>query len=269
MRHLSTYIRDNRRYGKAYFDLQQAASALNISPNAARAAVHRLRAKGELVSPARGFYIAVPPEHQVNGSPPAAEVIPTLMKYLKADYYVSLLTGAAYHGAAHQKVFYFQVVSNKRMGPILRLGRLVIQFAYKKDLKGLPMRDWTVRSGYLKLASPELVALDLFLYPDKCLGLNHIATVLSELIEEVDEDKLIELAEMTGEIFWLQRFGYILSQIDPVEEEKTQSIMARLERYLADKIRHFLPLAPELPTKGHPRIKKWGIIANTTVESDI
>ena len=50
-------------------------------------------------------------------------------------------------------------------------------------------------TGYLKVATPELVALDLLNYPNHAGGLNHIATVFSELIETLDPVKLINLAK--------------------------------------------------------------------------
>jgi hypothetical protein len=53
---------------------------------------------------------------------------------------------------------------------------------------------------------PELVALDL------SGGLNHIATVLSALIEAINKHKIIQLADFIGEKVSLQRLGYILDQ---------------------------------------------------------
>ena len=60
-------------------------------------------------------------------------------------------------------------------------------------------------TGYLKVATPELVALDLFKYPDHAGGLNHIATVFSELIETLNPIKLIDLAKNTNSEYQLQR----------------------------------------------------------------
>ncbi len=266
---VSGYIKKIRQKGQRSFTLKQAMLDLSLSANAVSAAIHRLRSHGDLISPAKGLYVIVPPEHQPQGSIPAEDLLPILMEYLKADYYVSLLSGAQYFGASHQKPGRFQVISNKRIKHPLEFGQIKIELLYKKSLNKLPTKDITVSTGYLKVGTPELIALDLLKYPVKSGGLNHIATVLSELIEAIDENKLISLANIVGEKACLQRLGYILEQIDFMDEEKAKCIIDKLEKYLVDKIKIFVPLAPELPNIGCPRVKKWMIIANTDIESDL
>lgn len=265
----SNYLKKIRQKGKRYFTLEQAMSDLKLSKNATLNAIHRLKARGELIRPAQGLYVIVPPEHQLQGSIPAEKLVPILMGYLKADYYVSLLPGALYHGAAHQKPGRFQVISNKRLKHPLTFGQVKIELIYKKSLMGLPIQDITVSTGYLKVATPELVALDLLLYPTKSGGLNHIATVLSELVEAIDADKLIALAEISGEKAWLQRFGFILEKIDTMDEEGTKLIINKLETYLKEKMTVYVPLASEISKVGYPRLNKWMIIKNTEIESDL
>ena len=82
----------------------------------------------------------------------------------------------------------------------------------------LPTQDFIVSTGYLKVATPELVALDVLEYPNHAGGLNHIATVFSELIEVLDPIKLINLAKDTSTRHQLQRIGYILDHIDVMDE---------------------------------------------------
>lgn len=266
---LPHYLKWIRAQGQQYFTLTQLMADLGISKTAALAAIYRAKTQNDIISPSDGLYVIVPPEHQQMGSIPAEDLIVILMKHLKVEYYVSLLSAAEYYGAAHQKSAYFQVISTKRIKHPLKFGRIAIDIIYKKSITGLPIQDRVVAAGYLKAASPELVVLDLFAYTYKSGGLNHIATVLSELIEAVDSDKLLELAEFSGEKAWLQRFGYILSQIDTMDEEKTNSVLNKVAEYLRGKIKTFVPLVREVPTKGSPRVEKWGIIANATVESDL
>ena len=269
MMNVSSYIKRIRQKGWRYFTIEQLISDLKISRNYARVAVHRLLSQGELITPAKGLYVIVPPEHQLQGSIPAEELVPILMKYINADYYVSLLSAALYHGAAHQKPNCFQVISNKRLKHSLEFNQIKIDLIYKKSLEGLPTQDRVVSTGYLKIGSPELTALDLLKYPAKSGGLNHIATVLSELVESIDENKLIFLADQIGEKSCLQRLGYILEQIDPMDEEKTNKIINKLDKYLCNKIKSFIALAPNMPKAGKPRVAKWKIITNTNIESDL
>ena len=264
----SDYLKQVRQQGQRAFSLEQFMSDLHLSKNAALVAVHRLKQQQELISPARGFYVIVPPEHQLYGSIPAQELVPLLMQYWQADYYVSLLSSAQYHGATHQKSAHFQIISNKRIKQPLQMGQVSIEPLYKKSLENLPIKKMVVSSGYLNVASPELTAMDLLLYTAKSGGLNHIATVISELIEAIDPDALIALAKSSKNSAWIQRLGYILEKIEPMDQEKNELIINKLSNYIAHKKLNFIPLASEISVAGFSRDKKWNIIENTSIESD-
>ena len=63
--------------------------------------------------------------------------------------------------------------------------------------------------------------------------------------------------------------GYILDSIDPMEEEKKEDIMKILEDVLKTRKTYFTPIEPAVKHKGANRNKKWKIIENATVESDV
>lgn len=262
-----TYIRKVRAGGRQYFTAEQALMDLRISKNSLYLAVHRLKKKGELVTPANNLYIIVPPEHQAVGCIPAADLVPILMKHWRAEYYVCLQSAALYHGASHQKPQIFQVMSNKRLSS-LTIGKIHIEFIYKKTIIGLPIQNNVVKSGYLKVSSPELTARDLLFYPKHSGGLNHIATILSELIEVIDPKKLIELAKDIKGKVWLQRLGFILDNIETMADDKKNLLISYIQKELKRQKLFYMPLACELPIKGYPRNKKWQIIENTKIESD-
>ena len=266
---LSNYLKYVRAGGKQYFMLDQAVNDLKVSRKAVLMALYRIKKQGEIISPAKGLYVIVPPEHQRVGCIPAADLVPILMRYWGANYYAGLLTAALYHGASHQKPQVFQIVSNKRIKKQLVFGQICIDFIYKHDMEDLPIQDVIVHSVYLKISSPALTAVDLLLYPRRSGGLNHIATVLSELIESIDPDKLIAIARTIAEKAWMQRLGYIVEKIDPMDEISQQKIIHKLQEYLAGQKLTYVPLASELGTKNAARCPKWKIIENTTIEGDV
>jgi len=263
------YINKLRADGRRYFEFDQLVHDLGISVAAAKSGIYRLKKTGFVITPAKGLYIIVPPERQPYGCIPAEELVPILMNFLKCGYYVSLLSAASHYGATHQKASSFQVIANKRLKHNLEFGQVKIDLLYKKSLEKLPIKDITVSTGYLKIATPELVLFDLFMYRHQSGGLNHIATVLSELIESVNPTRLIALAKTIREVSWLQRLGYILEQLDTMESHKTEILIEKIAKYLEGKMKFYIPLASELPKAGFPYIEKWKIIANTEIESDI
>jgi predicted transcriptional regulator of viral defense system len=266
---IRSYLKEIRKKGKRCFTVQDVVDEYGVSRGAVRVSVHNLLKAGDLISPARGLYVIVPPECQPYGSIPAKELVPLIAQYMKADYYVSLLSAGLFYGATHQKSAKFQVISNKRIKRNLIFGDVEISFIYKKFILDLPTKNFTVSTGYLKVATPELTILDLLSYPDHAGGLNHIATVLSELVDSLDADKLISLARETKTEYQLQRIGYILENIEFMDDQIATNLIEALAENIQQSDNHYIPLASEIPITSYPRDKKWKIVINTDIESDL
>ena len=266
---LQSYIKDIRKDGRRCFTILDILEQFHVSNSHARVALHRLLKTGDLISPARGLYVIVPPEHQPHGSIPPQELVPLVMEYMGAHYYVALLSAGLFHGATHQKPARFQVISDKRIKHPSIFGDVEIDYIYKKSVLELPTQDFTVSTGYLKVATPELVALDLLEYPNHAGGLNHIATVFSELVEALDPIKLINLAKDTHAEYQLQRIGYILDHIDVMDEPNAEIMINALGLHVQENKPNYLTLASEISKIGYSRCKKWRIIENSEIESDL
>ena len=107
--------------------------------------------------------------------------------------------------------------------------------------------------------------MDLLNFPHQAGGLNHIVTVLAELQENMDPDKLLALAKSNPVLAWKQRLGYLLETVEA-------AILADiLKKYLAQQNRvDYTPLLPGLAKSTEaPRNSTWKIIENATVESDL
>ena len=265
---LKEYLKKIRGEGYRYFTTSKALKDLDISKKKLIDAIYRLKKKKEIINPVKGLYLIIPPEYQFIGCLPEEQLLPILMKYLNVEYYISMLSAAQYYGAAHQKPMKTQVIVNKRLRNI-KCGHVNIMFTYKKSLNNIPIQKKVVDTGYLNISSPEATAMDLLLFPHKCVGLNNVATVLSELIEEIDPKKLIGIIKLSNQKSWVQRLAYILEQIDTMEEEHKFKIIKELEKYLSIQKLMYVPLSTGNTKKGCPRNKKWKIIENTKIESDL
>lgn len=89
MKRFSEYLKEIRARGKRSFTLDQAMKDLNLKRDNILTSVYRAKKRGDIISPASGLYVIIPPEHQAYGCIPAEELIPILMEHLKADYYVA------------------------------------------------------------------------------------------------------------------------------------------------------------------------------------
>lgn len=259
---LQELVNNLRAQGRYSFAISEAMHALGLKKGAVLNAIRRLAQQGLLVSPVRGFYLIVPPEYQAFGCLPADMFIADLMKYLDQPYYVGYLSAAQYYGAAHQKPQRFQIVTIKNHRPI-RCGRVYIEFIANKKVGMMPTKSINTLAGTIKVATPEVLAADIVTSPHHAAGINNVATVLTELIESIDDKRLLDLAKINTELFWVQRLGYILEFLG------LKRLSTLLEKILRHHKLHWLRLVSRAPYKVLARNNKWKIIVNTDVEADL
>ena len=246
--------------GRSSFVSKEACEALKVSPEAGRQALYRLTKQGRIASPARGFYVIVPPEYRSLGCLPAEQFIPDLMRQKGLVYYAGLLTAAQYYGAAHQRPQEFQVFLQKNHRPI-RCGKVKVKFIAKKNINKVPTRKRNTPCGELRISTPEVTAIDLAGYPQHVGGYNHVATVLAELSDEIDPAALAEVAT-TAPVAWTQRLGYLLELVGATD------ILTEIRKYVHENAREYINLIPGKTDAGDPRLGDWKLIMNDRPEPD-
>lgn len=257
--HARDYIDSLATSGRYHFTSADAKKALSTSPDAVKLALNRLGKQGLIATPSRGFYVIVPPEYKSLGCLPADQFIPQLMAHLQLPYYAGLLTAAQYYGAAHQRPQEFQVFTEKSRRP-LKCGKVRVSFIARKKIKAVATKPFNTPRGMLTVSSPEATAIDLAGYPDHTGGLEQSATVLSELAEQIDPEKLAESAQ-TAPIRWAQRLGYLLSLGEGAP------VTLPLQNYVQNKAREYVPLALYGDKEG-ARSREWKLIINEDVEPE-
>jgi predicted transcriptional regulator of viral defense system len=260
-RHARAYVSGLAASGRFHFASREVPSALGVSAEAAKLALNRLAKQKLIASPARGFYVIVPPEYQSLGCLPADQFIPSLMKHLNLPYYAGLLSAAQYHGAAHQRPQEFQVFLAKNRRPI-QCGMVRVAFMARKRLADVPVQPFNTARGTLLVSSPEATALDLVGYADHAGGLGQVATVLSELAERIDPEKLAAAAP-TAPVPWAERLGYLLEHLGFAE--KTPA----LKEYVRAHATQWTVLSPKAPHTPSHRNKGWKLYVNAKVEAEL
>lgn len=258
---ISEFVTDLQKKGRYSFSINEAEKYLNLSKIATINALRRLRLKKMIASPARGFYLILPPEYQSLGCLPAEMFLQDLMKYFNQPYYVGFISAAQYYGAAHQKPQRFQVVTLKNRLPI-RCGRIYIEFIANKNVSLMPAKKFNTATGTINVATPEVIAADIVNMPQHAAGISNVATILSELSEQVNISKIVELTKYNSELFWIQRLGYLLEFLG------FNKLANKIFHILNDKEPHWAPLVSRAKYKPLQRNKKWKIIVNTKVEPD-
>jgi predicted transcriptional regulator of viral defense system len=266
---LTSYMTGLLSKGRAVFSREEAQQALGVGHGALLDAAERQQRKQHLVSPRRGFYVIVPPQYLAWGAPPPPWYIDDLMQHEGRPYYVGLLKAAELHGATHQAVMEFQVVTDKRL-PEIRAGRSAIAFYYRKDMAAVSggIEDRKTDTGRMKVSSVELTVLDLVRYPHAGGGLDNIATIISDLGSSIDPEKLATLSA-SFERSVIQRLGYLLDRFG--YRERTEPLNKALPQGSALPWIELEPsqaVDPNFSPEPKEREERWHVIVRRLPERD-
>jgi len=262
MRTLKEFIFNRRAKGYYSFTLTDVKQSLGLSYNAAKQTLYQHQKKREITLIRNGFYVIIPPEYSHGGMLPVYLFIDDLMKWLDKPYYLSLFTAAALHGAAHQQPMRSFVITVKPALRNIKNEKLVINFSVKNGWDTRDVVQKKTDAGYVNVSSPELTALDLMYYL-KSSGISRCASVISELAEVMNAEKLKQTASRYTKTAAIQRLGYLLDT-----ESDRKELSKALHKIISGKKCFYVPLALYHGKKG-AFISKWKIIKNIKVESDI
>lgn len=250
-------LQSRGRYGFAVPELVQASG---LSYVAARAQLKRLHPRVKQLYPKSGFYIAVPPEHQVIGAPPASWWIDDFFTYQDEPYYIALLSAAARWGVSHQAAQVTQVMTTTPRRTIT-LGRLKISFLSKKALAKTAVVTATGGQAPFKVSTPEATVLDLLRYVKQSGGLPRVLQIVTDLAPQLRAADFKKALQAQPEITLVQRTGFILDALGH------QALSRCAAAALAGQRLHPVPLASETPA-GAPFHKAWGVYGDLPAEAD-
>lgn len=260
--YLEEYLNKVRSKGRYTFTWLEAKKQFDVSDKALNQSLYRLKSKKRVAQIRKGFYAIITPEYSSRGMVPAHLFINDLMKSLNRRYYVGLLSAAALHGASHQQPMEYFVITEKPAMRNIRNKKLAINFYVKKQWSNDNIVEKKTEAGYINVSSPELTALDLFYYLDS-FGINKIATILKELMEEFKISDLVRTAKNYPQTSAIQRLGYMLDK-----EFNNKKLSDPLIKILNDRRPFVVPLSLNKNKEG--RIDdKWKVLKNMEVESDI
>jgi predicted transcriptional regulator of viral defense system len=134
-----------------------------------------------------------------------------------------------------------------------------VAFYVRKKFSDVPLQEFNTPRGTIQVSGPEVTALDLVGYQGRVGGLDQVATVLSELAEQIDPKKLV-VASRSAPIAWVQRLGYLLEQTGAGDK------VAAVKMYVAKAARLSVALLPGSPAEEARREPAWKLAINTDVE---
>jgi predicted transcriptional regulator of viral defense system len=263
---VSDWIERQVPSGRYTFSKEDVREAFpSMTSHAIDNAVARAVSKKRVFSPCRGFYVVVPEEYRLWKAVPQEVYLDRMMQYLQRKYYVSLLSAAERHGAAHQAPMGFQVMIEP---PVLRDKEregYAIRYAERREIPMTYVQRLEVPAGWLNISGPELTAVDLVAYQEHIGGLTRAATVLEELSLKLDFTKLDASFLKVASAPVFQRLGYLLDRV--LEEEVIADGLLALMKSGGMKMKA-VPLRLGASVDDAEVDKKWKVVVNQEIEID-
>jgi predicted transcriptional regulator of viral defense system len=271
MRTLPEFIDSQLARGRAYFSAASALAELPQTTQALESAVKRLRKKGLLASPRRGFYLIIRPEDRQLGAPDPSRWIDPLMKHLELDYRISLLRAAAFHGSAHQAAMVFQVIAPRQL-PAIEIGRQHVEFLYQAPLPFAESNrpEWLAQlkteAGFAKIAGVELTLLDMCRYFHRAAGINGAAQAVHDLGNKADP-RILSKAAGAYENSAVRRLGFLLERFGHIRQASALEGFAEQAKSFKDLDPAAKPIVAALSEMEEKNLK-WKLVINVPVEID-
>ncbi len=261
--YLLNYIIGLQSKGQYSFSLDDLRKSFPNSPyNTLKKALWRLITSKKLAGVRKGFFVIVPPEYLNSGILPPILFIDDMMKFINRRYYVGMLNSAVLHGASHQQPQDLFVITERPAMRDIKKAGIRIRFLIRKDFFSEGIIEQKTDTGYVKISSPELTAFDLIQFQKQAGGLNRVASIINEMIDSMDAEKLKRIAVNKHiPCSAAQRLGYVLENAVSNKE-----LADKLFNAVTKRIKRRIALNPSKKIKGYPANNRWKIIVNTKLE---
>lgn len=261
---IEEWIINREQKGVVTFSIEDVrAEFLSLSAGNIKTTLTRLVKSRHIQSVYRGFYVVIPVHYQRKGIVPAEYYIDDLMRYLRKPYYVGLLSAAALYGASHQRAMLTQVMTiapktrNTNKNPVL-------SFLYRSHIDP----KWTVphngEMSIVQYSTPELTAIDIVQYANHIGGYGRAATVLSELADAINMDKMSQLLG-SASVPTMQRLGFLLEEV-LYEQDKADQLFDILQQQ--GYVRKSILLSTNYPKNSNAQPNRWHVNPNMDIAID-
>jgi len=235
---------------------------LGVPENQVRQRLAPLLKRGEMVSPARGFWVPVPYEYRQWGAPEAIYYIDKMMRYLHVDYYVGWMTAAAIHGAGHHASHVFQVATSRFVAD-RKIGRSDFRFFQRGNVGALPILRHQTKTGAVNVSTRAATMLSIVSDLKLASGLDNAANIVIEL-SDTEESFVGEVAACAGlfPISALRRLGWILENYTHTQDLGQLAVISRDSDVVLSKLSMYKAYSNRID-------EVWSLDINERIEPDV
>ena len=261
---LNDWIKELEQRGVTSFSFQQVRCEFHErTEKSLKTDIKRLVSARRIENVYKGFYVIIPIQYQLKGIVPPSYYINELMEHLGKPYYVGLLSAAAIYGASHQRTMITQIVTT---GPRTRTSNRnsLLDWNYRQQIPKELIETRNGEMGRIYYSSAELTATDLIQFASHVGGYQRAATVIAELVDTIDINKMRTVLQHTTATT-VQRLGYLLDNI-LFEKDMADALYGMLK----ERAGYFnaVTMSPEHPASDSPESNRWRVDMNIDIEID-
>ena len=261
---LNDWIKELEQRGVTSFSFQQVRCEFHErTEKSLKTDIKRLVSARRIENVYKGFYVIIPIQYQLKGIVPPSYYINELMEHLGKTYYVGLLSAAAIYGASHQRTMITQIVTT---GPRTRTSNRnsLLDWNYRQQIPKELIETRNGEMGRIYYSSAELTATDLIQFASHVGGYQRAATVIAELVDTIDINKMRTVLQHTTATT-VQRLGYLLDNI-LFEKDMADALYGMLK----EKVGYFnaVTMSPGHPASDSPESNRWRVDMNIDIEID-
>lgn len=263
---LQKWINDRAVHGYPTFSIEDVRKAgIYSSEQILKNELSRLCSNKMIANVYRGFYVIIPVHYVLRGSIPATYYIDQLMAYLNKPYYVCMLSAAELLGAAHQRPQRFSVMTVFPKRGVVSSRNVTIDWFYRMNFPEEALIKKNTETGTICISNPLLTAADLVQRQQHVGGLSRVATILEELVEQIDiQNQFDTLVPYVKKVVW-QRLGYLI-EIIVEEKELADELYEKLCKLPGTTM--YMPLSTSVKDNDLMRDRRWKININVQIETD-
>lgn len=261
---LHNWAKNRAVYGYPTFSIEDVRKAkLFASENVLQNELSRLCKNKVLANVYRGFYVYYPIQYMLRGAIPASYYMDQLMNYLQKPYYVCLLSAAEMLGSAHQRPQEFSVMTILPVRRYQSKRNVKVSWIYRDKIPESCIFTKNTETGTIRISNALLTAADLIQYQQHVGGLSRAATVLGEMVDQLEIERDFKLLQpYVKNVVW-QRLGFILDQV--LEDKKHADQL--YDQLPLSRIRYTL-LSNAAQNVKQVRDKRWKVFVNIKIEVD-
>lgn len=261
---ISEYIHQLQSYEEYSFSWSELQDKCGKSDISLKRELSRLVEKKKILNLRKEFYLIIPARFSKFGQIPIQLYIEKLFKSLERKYYVAFYSAAKFYGASHQQIMKDYVMTERPKLRNISRADIRIDFLTSSNWSSKNIQKRKSDTGYFKISSPALTAMDLIHHQNKLGGLNRMLAVIEELLEEITPNDVSQLLTWYPHKSSIQRFGFLIEELD-ADREFVDLISNHL------KLIRFFPvlLSPKSGQKAGAVNNSWKVDVNLKLESDL